>query len=300
MELETDIKVLDHGYVRYQGHFGSEEDIIRAARMSTGKGFLGWGGWLECTKCGLVECDIIKENVCPANQHDWQKKQGDEKLLEYLYSHKHMTPFEMCELRFEVKAPIMVFREWATHRTQAHYDGEQIMTFNEMSARYIQMPNEHYVPEIRMQDTKNKQGSILASEIPGLKGTDLMMQVIREEQNVLYENYNDMVSVGVAKEVARINTPVSRYSKMWVKANLRNWLQFLDLRLRKNAQLEIRLYAQAIAEMLKFIYPRTYALFEEHTLHAVTLSRSEVNSILSDYDAVKPESKIYQKLKESV
>lgn len=268
--MQEEYKVLNHGYVRYQGHLGGEEDIIRAARMSTDKGFLGWGAQHtdECLDRldRAVQVGIITGWSCRCPR-------GDEKLLEYLYSHKHMTPFEMLELRVEVKAPIFVFREWHRHRT---------FSYNEMSARYVQMPNEHYVPGPRLQDTKNKQGSV-SGVIPLLNRFDIgegeetltVEEEIEREQQLVYGYYEQMVERGIAKEVARINTPVSRYSKMWAKANLRNWLQFLQLRLALNAQLEIRLYAQAVASIIKEIWPRTYELFEEYTLNSLTLSATE-------------------------
>src|SRR5690606_17419484 len=129
------MKVLDHGYVRLVEAWGSDERIIEAARMSTGKGFLGWGP---------------KEDGKP----------GDEKLLRYLWEHKHATPFEMAGLIVEVQAPIFVLREWHRHRTQS---------FNELSARYVPMPDLDYMPTVERvlmpPDGKNKQ----AGRIGGAK-----------------------------------------------------------------------------------------------------------------------------------
>jgi thymidylate synthase (FAD) len=107
------IQVLDHGYVEYVTHWGSDEDIIRAARMSTNKGFQGWGGTI-CPHCQYSNTEVPEDSTCwgPDNKHEWQTTVGDEKLLRYLYEHKHMTPFEMAGLTIEVQAPIMVFREW--------------------------------------------------------------------------------------------------------------------------------------------------------------------------------------------
>jgi thymidylate synthase (FAD) len=234
-----EIKVLDHGYVKLVGSMGTDETIIEAARMSTGKGFQGWD--------------------------------ADAKLLAFLYANKHMTPFEMCELAIEVQAPIFVFREWQRHRTQS---------YNEFSARYAQMPNLHYVPSMdhmlaAQQSAANKQGS--------QDGLDEYVACVERDyfadmQQGLYEHYEACIAKGVAKEVARINTPVSRYSKMRAKTDLRNWLAFLQLRMAPNAQWEIRQYANAVAEIVKALWPRTYALFEEHDLHGVHLSRSEAGN----------------------
>lgn len=243
-EMETFYKVLDHGFVQYKGHFGTEEDIIEAARQSTQKGFLGWD--------------------------------SDAKLLEYLYKNKHMTPFEMCELRVQIKAPIFIFREIHRHRT---------FSYNEMSARYIQMPNEHYVPTPRMQSEKNRQASVIGEDLSKLQvhfGNDgegklSWMELWEHEQKEIFDSYEMAIEEGIAKEIARINTPVSRYSIMWMKGSLRNWLQFLALRNHPAAQLEMQQYAQAIKTLMRDIWPRTMELYDEYTKYAVMLSRSEAS-----------------------
>jgi thymidylate synthase (FAD) len=226
-------KVLDHGFVKYVDHMGSEESIIEAARMSTAKGFVGWD--------------------------------ADASLLEYLYKNKHMTPFEMCELVVDVKAPIFVFRELHRHRT---------FSINEMSGRYVQMPNEHYIPEVvRAQSSTNKQGS--AGECNGLLSYRTRRS-LAVEQAFVYDSYEEMIKAGVAKEQARLNTPVSRYSVMRWKTDLRNWLQMLTLRDHDAAQWECRQFAIACGSIIKEIWPRTYGLWEEYTKFAKTLSRSEL------------------------
>lgn len=237
----ADIKVLDHGYVKYVAHLGGDEDIVAAARMSTDKGFQGWG--------------------TPA-------KPGDEKLLEFLYKMGHSTPFEMCEFAVEVQAPIFVFREWHRHRT---------FSYSELSARYTQMPNIHYVPEASRFEPKvtaNKQ----ESSKPYFTESDarLHRENVEESQRETYFHYDEMIAQGVPREVARINTPVSRYSRMRAKTDLRNWLGFLKLRMDKSAQYEIRCFAEACASIIKALWPRTYALFEEYDLNGVRLSRSDV------------------------
>lgn len=235
MEKGTRISVLDKGYVELVDYMGDDSYAIRAARMSTGKGFQGW--------------------------------EKDAGLLRYLYSHKHLTPFEMSELIVEVKAPIFVFREWHRHRTQS---------YNEFSARYSVMPDEHYIPRpsrIRGQNDVNKQMSGLSlPEYTAQKAVDVLV----DGQERAYDHYHWLLEQGVAKEVARLNTPVSRYSKMWAKSNLRNWLQFLQLRMAENAQEEIRAYANAVAQVIQAIWPRTYELFVEHTLNGRSLSAGEI------------------------
>jgi thymidylate synthase (FAD) len=281
--------VLDHGYVKYIDHMGGDSDIIEAARMSTGKGFLGWDDHERCSQCDTARaigvCHSDVGHPCPAGITTgckWKVTKGDKNLLEFLYRNRHSSPFESCELAIEVQAPIMVFREWHRHRTQS---------YNEFSARYAQMPNLHYVPDVSRftpNDSKNKQAaSIAASNALGLDGTPEeiaqlhldQQRAIADEQNATYAEYESLIADGVPKEIARVNTPVSRYSKMRAKTDLRNWLGFLNLRLRSNAQYEIRVYAQAVAEIIGDLFPRTYALFLEHDLHSVTFSRSEMQTL---------------------
>ncbi len=262
--------VLDHGYVQLIDSMGTDETIIEAARMSTGKGFRAWDAGTRCTRCGLDDRAIISNETCNGETHEWLKEPGDAKLLDFLYKNYHHTPFEMCELALEVQAPIMVFREWHRHRTQS---------FNEFSARYAQMPNLHYLPEpsrIQRQSTANKQGS--AEAFPELAAVGIIHD-LGDEQDGVYKTYEELIEQGVAKEVARLNTPGSRYSKMRVKTDLRNWFGFLNLRLRPNAQWEIRQFANAVAAIIKTIWPRSYALFEEYDLNGARLSATEVTLV---------------------
>lgn len=242
------IKVLDHGYVNLVTTWGSDKDIIRAARMSTNKGFQGWGDGHDiecpffhdkemktCTRCGTVV--------------------GDEKLLAYLYNNKHMTPFEMAGMVIEVQAPIMVFREWHRHRTQS---------FNEMSGRYTELPDLYYIPSIeRLMASKQAKANKQSSEAGFDGATALMLQdSMRESVQQSREEYETLLKYGVAREIARLVLPVNQYSRMRASANLRNWLAFLGLRLPENAQYEIRVYAQAVASLIQQHFPRTYQLFE--------------------------------------
>lgn len=216
------IPLLDHGYVKYIEHWGSDERIIEAARMSTDKGF-----------------------------QDWDK---DAKLLAYLYRNKHLTPFEQCGMTVEVQAPIFVFREWHRHRTQS---------YNELSARYTELPNLFYIPSsdrIKKQSTTNKQGS---GEPLSAWTTDYCRDVIKKAYLDSREAYEVLLANGVAREVARLVIPVAQYSRMRASANLRNWLQFLELRLPENAQWEIRQYAEAVGSLIKTHFGRTYGLFAE-------------------------------------
>ena len=223
------VKVLDHGYVSLVETWGSDESIIEAARMSTGKGFQGW--------------------------------EKDEKFLKFLYDNKHSTPFEMAGAIFEIKAPIFIFREWHRHRTQS---------YNEMSARYVPLPDENYVPSIeRILEganavTKNKQAQGTARHPMILEEHDA--RAIRRGFEANYKlsesGYQGMLAEGLPKELARLVLPVGRYSKMRAGANLRNWLAFLTLRQAPNAQWEIQQYANVVADLLTEKFPKTMELFK--------------------------------------
>lgn len=258
------MKVLDKGYVKYIEHYGSDESIIEAARMSTDKGFLGWDAG-PCPVCEGDGRDPDHEGAgwklgcksCDGTGHI----AGDAKLLKYLWTKKHATPFEMAGMILEVKAPIMVFREWMRHRSQS---------FNEMSARYVPLPDENYMPSVERllsgskaaANTKNRQAQGSGKE---LSESDAMFWL--DELERLYNHaqrvYDLGLELGVPKELARLPVPVGRYSKMRVAANLRNWLAFETLRISHNAQYEIRIYAQAILQLLEERFPRTIQLFRE-------------------------------------
>ncbi len=254
---------LDHGYLHVVETWGSDQRIIESARMSTDKGFLGWGP--RCPH-GNKFGDCMLDSACASGS--CETKPGDEKLLRYLYENKHSTPFEFAGLTIEVQAPIMVFREWHRHRVPFGY--------SEMSARYVQMPNLHYVPSVeRIIASAKKSGNKQASgggvlRVPGelndmveVDAAEEIRRQIREEQQLIYTRYEEFLSFGVSKEIARLNTPVSRYSRMRATANLRGWLGFLALRMAPVAQFEIRQYANAVADVISTVFPRTYALFNE-------------------------------------
>lgn len=239
--------ILDHGYLHLIETWGSDERIIEAARMSTGKGFNGWGP-IHDQGC-RAGMNFPPEGVCTC-----EPKAGDEKLLAYLYNNKHSTPFEMAGMTIEVKAPIFVFREWHRHRTQS---------YNEMSARYIPLLDENYIPSVErlmMQGGANKQAQ---SAHGALTTNDAML--FRDALKLHYERtervYQEALSNGVPKELARCCVPVARYSRMRASANLRNWLQFLTLRMDPAAQWEIRQYANAVGDLIAEKFPHTWELF---------------------------------------
>ena len=223
------INVLDGGFVRLVEYYGGgdvnipEAGIIEAARQSTQGSFRGW--------------------------------EEDEKLLKYLYTHKHATPFEFAGMVIEICAPIFVFREWHRHRTQS---------YNEMSARYAPLPNSNYMPSVDrcMLVGASKQGAaVKGSEIltheKVLEWLGLLESVYQHAESV----YQCGLSIGIPKEVARCPVPVGRYSQMRANANLRNWLAFLTLRMSPEAQWEIRQYANAVGEIIAECFPQTWKLF---------------------------------------
>ena len=267
--MNSRITVLDFGYIELIDAWGrlepeakpGDEAIIAAARMSTGKGFLGWGpkGY-ECptTGCGWKSGEHPGDAGCPVCGSGLTTVLGDEKLLRYLYENSHSTPLEMAGLTVEVKAPIFVFREWHRHRTQS---------YNEMSARYTPLPDENYVPTVDrlMSSSKsNKQAGTAAGadELTLEKAATFqrMLVAMYKQQEGLYQ---EALLGGVPKELARVHLPVGRYSRMRASANLRNWLAFLTLREAPGAQWEIRQYAGALHTILREKFPRTLALHEE-------------------------------------
>lgn len=293
IQTGTEFKVLDHGYLRLIDYMGSDAGIVEAARMSTGRGFISWDPYKRCKVCNKTDIDPteVSPGVCSPEPgrailsgHQWEIfPNGDRGMLDFLWRHKHTSPFEMAEIQIEVQAPIFVFREWHRHRTQS---------YNEFSARYAQMPNLHYVPaadRIQVQSTDNKQGSgdFISDE-------QLVLDIIHDiqrDQDGIYSEYELMLREGVSKEIARINTPVSRYSRMRAKTDLLNWLRFLNLRMRPNAQYEIRVYAEAMSQILQSLFPRTWELFEEYDLYATHFGRKEMQALqlmlTSKYNAIE-------------
>lgn len=248
------VKVLDHGYLALVDQWGSDERIIEAARMSTGKGFLGWGP--RCAKCGHTFDE--KHGWCDAQGCDVASSApGDEKLLRYLWENKHHTPFEMAGITIEVQAPIFVFREWHRHRVPFGY--------NEMSARYVPLPDVNHVPTVErllINSKTNKQAGVIAGaeeltpEIAELDRRELEEEWVRQEAF-----YQRRLKRGVPKELARTHLGTGRYSRMRATGNLRGWLGFLTLRMAPAAQYEIRQYANEVGNLIASAFPRTWELF---------------------------------------
>ena len=267
-------KVLDHGHVELIETWGSDQRVIESARMSTQKGFLGWGGD-PCPRCreagrlserdnlfhSFEDSEAARAAKCPCKGTG--RRIGDEGLLRYLYENQHSTPFEFAGMVVEVQAPIFVFREWHRHRTQS---------YNEMSARYAPLPDLAYLPDaadcVKRSEAaaqRNRQAGVVDGA-PVLSMGDAG-DLLAEESDLLVmveDLYQRKLKAGFTKELARTHLTVSRYSRMRATANLRNWLGFMTLRsTAKNpaAQQEIRQYADAVGELLAESFPRTWALF---------------------------------------
>lgn len=227
-------RVLDHGYVALVESMGSDLSVIRNARVSYD------AEWRTGEDAGK-----------------------DEKLLHYLVKNGHTSPFEAVQFTFEVKAPIFVFRQWHRHRT---------WSYNEISARYAELPEEFYVPkpeQIGIQSNHNKQMREFvsaASDIGGYQPSDRdidAINLIRASGERSFAHYRAMIAAGVPRELARSVLPVGTYSHMFATVDLHNLMHFLRLRLHPHAQYEIRVYAEAMLEIIRKVCPISVAAFCE-------------------------------------
>lgn len=237
--LGREFSCLDHGFVRLIDYMGSDESIVQAARVSYGKG----------TK----------------------KVRLDRSLIRYLLRHQHTTPFEMVEFKFHCKLPIFVARQWIRHRTAS---------VNEYSLRYSEAHNQFYIPEpevIRKQSKTNQQGRSSETVPPELQ--EKVLAILKRHTQQLWKDYQELEQMEIARELARVNLPVSLYTEWYWKIDLHNLLHFLKLRLDPSAQHEIRVYAQAIVEIVKIAVPLTWEAFEDYVLHARSFSRQEMELI---------------------
>ncbi len=239
--LKLEIPCLDYGFVRLVDVMGDDSSIVQAARVSYGKG----------TK-SILE---------------------DRGLIRYLLRHKHTTPFEMVEFKFHIKLPIFVARQWIRHRTA---------NVNEYSGRYSEMKDEFYLPDmaqIRPQSTMNMQGRS-EEEFPEAEAIEIR-NILDKTQNHLFEEYQDLLGKGFARELARINLPLSNYTEWYWKIDLHNLFHFLRLRIDSHAQYEIRVYGEAMAEIVKQIIPVAWEAFEDYILNSQSFSKGELLLIKS-------------------
>ncbi len=237
--LDKEFKVLDKGFVRLVDYMGSDERIAQAARVSYGEG-----------------TSSVRNN------------QG---LIYYLMRHQHTSPFEHVVFEFHCKMPIFVARQWVRHRTAR---------LNEISGRYSVMSDEFYVPpaeHIKFQSQDNKQGRA-TDEVPeALRGK--VIELLKAEQSRTYESYRQLIDDNIARELARINLPLSMYTEWYWQMDLHNLFHFLKLRMNAHAQWEIRQYANTIAEITEKVVPDAYRAFEDIILNGAHFSSREMDTI---------------------
>lgn len=221
--MSKKIDVLDHGLVRLVDHMGDDLSIVRNARVSYN-----------------------------AEWRAGDDEKGDARLINYLYKNGHNTPFEAVTMTFEVKAPIFVFRQWHRHRTQS---------YNELSARYKELPEEFYVPEVSQittQSTDNKQMRTDEQH----EFANILQTNIKEQCAESFRTYHSLIRDGCPRELARGVLPVNTYSHMFATMNLHNCFNFLRERLHPHAQYEIRVYAEAILELIEPVAPVAVGAFK--------------------------------------
>jgi thymidylate synthase (FAD) len=228
------IPVLDHGFVRVIDYMGDDAAIVQAARVSYGRGT--------------------------------RRVQDDAGLIDYLMRHRHTTPFEMCEIKYHVKLPIFVARQWIRHRTAS---------VNEYSARYSVLDKEYYLPapeQLAAQSSANRQGR---GDVLDPEAAAHVLRLLREDAERCHTDYEAMLDpegLRLARELARINLTLATYTQWYWKIDLHNLFHFLSLRADAHAQYEIRVYAEAMLETVRRWVPLAYAAFVKNRLGAVTLS----------------------------
>ena len=231
--------VLDHGFVRVIDYMGDDGAVVQAARVSYGRGT--------------------------------RKVSEDAGLIRYLMRHRHSTPFEMCEIKYHVKLPIFVARQWIRHR---------MANVNEYSARYSIMDREFYIPapeNLAAQSSMNRQGR--GDVLQGQEAEDVL-RLLRDDATQTYDHYAAMLNEdgadparqGLARELARMNLTLNTYTQWYWKSDLHNLLNFLSLRADSHAQYEIRVYADAMLNTVAAWVPETYAAFKDYRQGAMTFS----------------------------
>lgn len=248
--LYEPVQVLDHGFVRVIDYMGDDSAIVQAARVSYGKGT--------------------------------RQVTSDRGLIRYLLRHRHTTPFEMCEIKFHVKLPVFVARQWIRHRTA---------NVNEYSARYSILDREFYIPQpdqLAAQSVANRQGR---GEV--LQGDEAarVLALLRDDAAQCYDHYEEMLNEdadgnprdperpGLARELARMNLPLNIYTQWYWKVDLHNLLHFLSLRADPHAQYEIRVYAEAMLDMVRRWLPIACEAFEDYAVGGAHLSRHGIDIV---------------------
>ncbi|WP_022728347.1 FAD-dependent thymidylate synthase [Fodinicurvata sediminis] len=238
------LPVLDHGFVRVIDYMGDDAAIVQAARVSYGRGT--------------------------------RKVSEDRGLIRYLMRHRHTTPFEMCEIKYHIKLPIFVARQWIRHRTA---------NVNEYSGRYSVMDKEFYIPapdHLAAQSRSNRQGR--GDVLEGAEAAEVL-DILKEDSRRAYADYEKILNEteegevldanrqGLARELARMNLPVNFYTQWYWKVDLHNLLHFLSLRADPHAQYEIRAYAEVMLETVKRWTPLAYEAFSDYVMGGTHISK---------------------------
>ncbi|MBC8452244.1 MAG: FAD-dependent thymidylate synthase [Spirochaetes bacterium] len=244
--LDKTFPVLDKGFVRLIDYLGSDDRIVQAARVSYGEG----------TK-------------------SYRKDKG---LINYLLRNDHTSPLEQVNFTFHIKMPIFVARQWIRHRTAK---------LNEISGRYSVMTDECYIPSdenISYQSSDNKQGR--SSEPVSAEIREKVKKLLEEDQKRTYAVYQELLDMGIARELARVNLPLSLYTEWYWQMDLHNLFHFLQLRMDLHAQYEIRVFANTVFDIVKKVCPIACEAFEDHRLGGKSFSHREIEqlSAISDLD----------------
>jgi len=237
--LDKEFPVLDKGFVRLVDYMGGDDRIVQSARVSYGSG----------TK-------------------SFREDQG---LINYLLRNDHTSPFEQVVMTFHTKMPIFVARQWVRHRTAR---------VNEISGRYSVMKNEFYLPaaeDVAFQSEDNKQGRS-TEDIPQ-ELREKVRSILEEEQQKVYSSYTSLLDENVARELARINLPLSLYTEWYWQIDLKNLFHFLNLRMDSHAQMEIRVYADEIYRLASLVCPIAMKAFDNHIRGSVRFSATELDAL---------------------
>ena len=217
----------------------------------------------ECALLAVFGDDkMIADTARVSYRKGTKQSSTDAQLIRYLLRNKHTGPFEHASVRFYLKAPLFVIQQLLRHRT---------FKFNQASARYSEMLNEAYVPlpeHVTTQDAKNKQAR---TDIK-VKDSHQIVEAMQAESDHNFTMYNSYLDEGVAREIARVNVPHGTYSEIIVTADIHNLMHFLNLRLHAHAQYEIRVFAEAMRDMVAPLFPATFAAFDDCILRSVTLT----------------------------
>ncbi|MCL2602165.1 MAG: FAD-dependent thymidylate synthase [Treponema sp.] len=234
--LDKEFPVLDKGFIRLVDYMGGDERVVQSARVSYGAGTKSY--------------------------------REDAALIDYLLRNAHTSPFEQVVLTFHVKLPLFVARQWLRHRTAR---------VNEMSGRYSVMNDDFYLPELgelALQSTDNKQARSTERLAPDT--AEKARAALDAGQKAAYTSYKSLVDEGLARELARINLPLSLYTELYWQIDLHNLFHFMQLRLHAHAQKEIRLYAQVLLEIAEKVAPRCCESFQRHILGGERFSGEEL------------------------